>query len=221
MRQTAVSFYAEDLKLEGVLGFPDDGPGPFPGVVLCHPHPLRGGNMNNNLVLSVYHGLVEAGFAALRFNFRGVGNSQGTHTEGEREVQDAEAALRTLKETDGVDPARLGMAGYSFGTGVILRNLSGYASARSVALFSSPIRFLEHSEIDHDPRPKLFVCGDRDASAPVEPLKERLKSMGGPVEWQIAEGVDHFWWGREAEAAGHAVEFFARTLDQSSVREES
>ena len=221
MRQTAVSFRAEDLKLEGVLGLPDDRPGRSPGVVLCHPHPLRGGNMNNNLVLSVYHSLIEAGFAALRFNFRGVGNSQGTHTEGEREVQDAEAALRTLAEAEGVDPDRLGMAGYSFGTGVILRNLPGYPSARSIVLFSPPVRFLEHAEIDRDPRPKLFVCGDRDESVPVEPLKERLKSMEGPVEWRIAEGVDHFWWGRELEAAGHAVEFFARTLGQPSAREES
>ena len=221
MRQTAVAFDAEDLKLEGVLGLPDRGPGPFPGVVLCHPHPLRGGNMNNNLVLSVYHGLVEAGFAALRFNFRGVGNSQGTHTEGELEVRDAEAALRTLGEAEGVDPARLGIAGYSFGTGVILRNLSGYPSARSIVLFSPPVRFLEHAEIDADPRPKLFVCGDRDESVPVEPLKERLESMGGPVEWRIAEGVDHFWWDREAEAMGHAVEFFARTLGGPSAREES
>ena len=221
MRQTAVSFYAADLKLEGVVGCPDDRPGPFPGVVLCHPHPLRGGNMNNNLVLSVYHALVDAGFAALRFNFRGVGNSQGTHTEGERETHDAEAALQTLKDTDRVDPARLGMAGYSFGTGVILRNPSGYSEARSCVLFSSPVRFLEHPEIDDDPRPKLFVCGDQDESVPIEPLKERLKSMVGPVEWQVAEGVDHFWWGREAEAAGHAVEFFARTLGQPSIREET
>ena len=213
MRQTAVSFYVEDLKLEGVVGLPDGGPGPFPGVVLCHPHPLRGGNMNNNLVLSVYHALVEAGFAALRFNFRGVGNSQGTHTEGRLETQDAEAALQTLKDTEGVDHDRIGMAGYSFGTGVLLRNPSGYAAARSFVLFSSPVRFLENPEIDDDSRPKLFVCGDRDESVPIEPLMARLKSVRGPVEWQVSEGVDHFWWGREGEAAGHAVEFFARTLD--------
>ena len=169
--------------------------------------------MNNNLVASVFYALVESGFAVLRFNFRGVGNSQGTHAEGEKEPEDAEAALEALRERRDVDGDRLGMAGYSFGTGVILRNLAGYAAAKSFLLYSSPIRFLEHSGIGEDGRPKLFVCGDRDRSVPVESLKEKLESLPAAVEWRIVPGADHFWAGRESEAAGHAVEFFNRTLE--------
>ena len=99
------------------MGCPDEVPGPLPGVVVCHPHPLGGGNMNNNLVASVYLALIESGFVALRFNFRGVGNSEGSHAQGEKEPEDAEAALDLLKGRADVDADRLGMAGYSFGTG--------------------------------------------------------------------------------------------------------
>ena len=84
MRQSAVSFKIKnklgDLDLEGVVAQPDAGLGPWPGVVMCHPHPLFGGNMDNNVVLAVTSALNDQGFATLRFNFRGVGNSEGEHT---------------------------------------------------------------------------------------------------------------------------------------------
>jgi alpha/beta superfamily hydrolase len=211
MGQMAISFKSGDITLEGVAGYPETSAGPFPGVVICHPHPLGGGNMNNNLVVSVYDALLGMGFAALRFNFRGVGGSQGTHAGGEREPEDAEAALATLGRNQHVDRERLGMAGYSFGTGVILRNLSGYASARSFLLYSPPVRFLEYPGIGEDVRPKLFVCGDRDRSVPVGDLREKLESLP-EAELRVVTGADHFWDGRESEAAGHAVEFFGRTL---------
>ena len=81
MRQSAVSFKTEGLTFEGVITQPDEGSGPWPGVVICHPHPLHGGSMDNNVVLALAMGLVEEGFVTLRFNFRGVGGSEGEHTE--------------------------------------------------------------------------------------------------------------------------------------------
>ena len=77
MRQSAVSFEADGLTFEGVVAQPDEGTGPWPGVVICHPHPLHGGNMDNNVVLALALGLAQEGFVTLRFNFRGVGGSQG------------------------------------------------------------------------------------------------------------------------------------------------
>ena len=83
MRQSAVSFITKGLTLEGIIALPD-GEGPFPGVVMCHPHPLMGGNMDNNVVVAVTFGLADAGIASLRFNFRGVGNSQGETRQGRK-----------------------------------------------------------------------------------------------------------------------------------------
>ena len=220
MRQSVVTFKSGDLRLEGIVGYPDGVSGPLPGVVICHPHPLGGGNMNNNLVLSVYLAFVENGFIALRFNFRGVGNSEGIHAEGEKEPEDAEEALNILKEQADVDGNRLGMAGYSFGTGVILRGLSGYTAARAFVLFSAPVRYLEYPGVEEDTRPKLFVCGDSDHGVPIASLKEKLESLKRPSDCQVLRafsvvpGADHFWVGYEAEAAHQAVQFFTETLKQ-------
>ena len=116
MRQRAVSINRGELRLEGVVGCPDEVSGPAPGVVICHPGPAGGGNMNNNLVLSLYFALIDNGFIALRFNFRGVGSSQGIHSQGEKEPEDAAAALELLAASPDVDRDRIGMPGYSFGT---------------------------------------------------------------------------------------------------------
>ena len=99
------------------------------------PVPLSGGNMNNNLVLSVHIALPEQGIVFLRFNFRGVGNSEGVHAQGELEPEDAEAALKVLQDRADVDENPLGMAGYPFWSGVILSSLSRYASAKAFVLF--------------------------------------------------------------------------------------
>ena len=82
MRQTAVMFQANSLNFEGIVTEPDDVTDSAPGIVICHPGPLNGGNMENNVVLAVSYALVEQGFTTLRFNFRGVGNSQGEHSKG-------------------------------------------------------------------------------------------------------------------------------------------
>ena len=212
MGEKAINYRSGGLQLEGVLGCPEGASGPIPGVVLCHPGPTGGGNMNNNLVLSVYLALVEKGFASLRFNFRGVGNSEGVHAQGEKEPEDAEAALKVLTDRVDVDENRLGMAGYSFGSGVILRSLSRYASAKAFVLFSPALRHLDYPVFDEDPRPKLFVCGDRDHALPIASLKEKMDALKCAPAWRVVPGADHFWWGYEAQAARHAAEFFSETL---------
>ena len=111
MRQSAVSFKVQGLSFEGVVAQQEEHNGSMPGVVICHPHPLYGGNMDNNVVLSLSFALAQEGFVTLRFNFRGVGNSEGEHTKGELEKQEALGALELLKAWPGVDSRRIGLAG--------------------------------------------------------------------------------------------------------------
>ena len=139
MRQSAVSFKVKGLSFEGVIAQPDGDDGPLPGVVICHPHPLFGGNMDNNVVLSVSFALAERGFVCLRFNFRGVGNSEGEHSKGELEQQEVLAALELLKAWPGVDGKKLGLAGYSFGSSVILGSPDLHKKAKAFALISPPL----------------------------------------------------------------------------------
>ena len=117
MKPQQVSFACGSLKLEG-LYYGVESAGPVPAVVVCHPHPLYGGSMRNNVTYALADALVKCGIAALLFNFRGVGRSQGSHGGGIAEQEDVRAALDWLGPGKGVDAGRLGLAGYSFGAGV-------------------------------------------------------------------------------------------------------
>ena len=92
MKETRVDFQSGELTLEGVLAIPEGVP-PFPAVIVCHPHSLYGGSMDNNVVCSLTETLTEASFVSFKFNFRGVGESQGEFGQGIGEQEDTEAAI--------------------------------------------------------------------------------------------------------------------------------
>ena len=161
MRQSAVSFTAKGMNLEGIIALPD-GDGPFPGVVMCHPHPLHGGNMDNNVVVAVTFGLADAGIASLRFNFRGVGNSQGEHAQGEKEHEETLVAMDFLGALPDVDDDRIGLGGYSFSTRVICAHKQLYKKPPrhrpSCSLYRShhqqPVAVRQNPQADYHRRPR-------------------------------------------------------------------
>ena len=212
MRQSAVSFKAKGLNFEGIVATPDDMGSSVPGVVICHPHPLFGGNMDNNVVIAVSFSLVEQGFATIRFNFRGVGNSEGEHTKGEQEHQEILSAFDLLKAWPGVDGGKLGLAGYSFGTSVILGNAAVQKKAKSIALISPPIRAFPDTPLKKSKTPTLIISGDRDKLVQSEELQPNLDAFARPPVLKIVEGADHFWGGMERQIIGPVTEFFAEHL---------
>lgn len=212
MKQSAVTFDAQGLRIEGVVSQPDEAGEGTPGVVICHPHPLHGGNMDNNVVLALSFTLTDQGFATLRFNFRGVGNSQGQHAKGELEHQEALAALEFLSGWPAVDAGRIGLAGYSFGASVILGGAELHAQARACALVSPPLRALESTELMTKVYPVLVIAGDRDTVSQTEKLGPLLDSFPHPPSRHFTPGVDHFWAGHENEMAPRVAKFFAEAL---------
>lgn len=114
MAEIRVEFKSDSLTLEGVLATPD-GAGPFPAVIVCHPHPLYGGSMDNNVVDGLCAGLARQSLASLKFNFRGVGGSQGSFAHGAGEQRDVSAALAYITTVHEIDTGRIGLAGYSAG----------------------------------------------------------------------------------------------------------
>ena len=212
MRQSAVSFKVKGLNFEGVMVQPDEQPSALPGVVICHPHPLHGGNMDNNVVLAVSFALAEYGFATLRFNFRGVGNSQGEHTKGESEHHDVLGALDLMKAWPGVDGHRIGLAGYSFGTSVILGNPGLQKRAKAIALISPALQALEGTALRGSKRPILVIAGDKDKLVQSEQLESVLDSFSSPPTCHVVAGADHYWFGYEGQLAPQVVEFFADKL---------
>ena len=212
MRQSSVLFKAGDLNFEGVVSQPNDVPGPFPGIVICHPHPLFGGNMDNNVVLAVAYALVDHGFATLRFNFRGVGSSEGQHTKGDMEQQEVLGALEVMKSWPKVNRRRLGLVGYSFGASVVLGNPALHAKFRAFALISPSLRALEESRLQKNKRPALVIAGDRDKLVQSEQLPSTLEKFGHPPDCRIVAGADHYWNGYEDQLAPQVAEFFAEAL---------
>jgi alpha/beta superfamily hydrolase len=198
----SIRFPSSDLSLEGALHLPDAMPAP--GVVVCHPHPLYGGDMDNNVVLAACEALAGRGVAALRFNFRGVGGSEGAFDDGRGERDDVRAALAHLATLPEIDAKRAGLIGYSFGAMMAAEAASG--ALRSLALISPPVA-------SADLRvawgcPALLLAGDMDSQAPADRLQVIAGAAG--VETQIFEGADHSWWGFEDELGAALVEFFQR-----------
>ena len=212
MRQSAVSFNVKGLSFEGVVAQPEDHSGPMPGVVICHPHPQYGGNMDNNVVLSLGFALAQQGFAALRFNFRGVGNSEGEHTKGELEKQEVLGALNLLKAWPGVDSRRIGLAGYSFGSGVVLNNPELHKKARAFGLISPSVRKLEATELKKKDHPAFVIVGDQDKAFQSGEYIAALDAFSHPPGRLVVPGADHFWFGYEDQLTSPLVDFFAEAL---------
>jgi alpha/beta superfamily hydrolase len=212
MRQKAVMFQTQGLNFEGIVAEPEDLTNPVPGVAICHPGPLNGGNMDNNVVIAVSYALVDLGFSTIRFNFRGVGNSEGQHSRGECEYEEALGAFDFLESWPGVDSSRLGLAGYSFGNGVILGSPSLQARAKVFAFVSPSLQALQNTCLKDDPRPKFIITGDLDRLAPSPECQPTLDSFKHTPTYQVVEGVDHFWVGREPGMAQQVSQFLAEHL---------
>ncbi len=203
-----VTFACGELTLEGALHLPASTPAP--GVVVCHPHPQMGGDMENNVVLAACGALVDRGFAALRFNFRGAGRSDGAFDQGEGERDDVRAALRHLASLPEVDAKRSGLIGYSFGAMVAAEVAGGHL--RALALVSPPVSFADLRVAWGCPA--LVLGGDQDPIAPADRLRV---AAGGPgVELHIVSGADHSWGGFEDELGEALGEFFARHFQPST-----
>ena len=201
-----LTFASGDLSLEGALHLPD-GEAPAPGVVVCHPHPLYGGDMHSNVVIAACEALSARGYVALRFNFRGVGESEGAFDQGKGEIQDVRAALERLTSLPEVDSERIGLAGYSFGAIVSAEAASG--ALRGLALISPPLAFAD-LRVDWG-CPALVLGGGDDTFGPPDRL--RVAANAPDVELRIVDGVDHSWWGSEDELGETLVDFFARRFE--------
>jgi len=206
-----VTFPSGSLTLEGVLHLPAETPAAgqpagLAGVVVCHPHPQHGGEMRNNVVDAACDALVERGIAALRFNFRGAGRSEGSFDNGRGERDDVRAALDFLRAQPEVDDLRIGLCGYSFGAMMAAEVASG--ELRALALVSPP---LAHGDLRVAwGCPALVIGGDSDPVAP----EDRLRVVGGQagVEVRIVEGADHSWWEYEDELGEALGAFFEAHL---------
>lgn len=188
-------------RLEAVLneGAPN---APFAALV-CHPHPLGGGNLHNKVVYHTMKVLNEPrwgfGFPVLRFNFRGTGTSEGVH-DGKAEAEDVLAALNWL-QNEYRRPVVL--AGFSFGAAMAISACRGIdlatSSVRALAALGLPTqngdRVYRYSTLAHLTMPKLFLSGDHDQFATVDQLTQVVASAAEPKKLAFIQHADHFFTG--------------------------
>ena len=127
MAEERIFIQSDGLKIEALI---DESPGQA-AVVVTHPHPLYGGDMYNNVVQSIISAYKQTGFTTLRFNFRGVGRSEGKHGQGIGEQEDIRSALAFLSE---MGKASIDLAGYSFGSWVNALGLASFDLVKRVEL---------------------------------------------------------------------------------------
>jgi len=205
-----IEFPCQDITIEGLFTVPE-GKGPFGLVVVCHPHPLYGGSMHNNVVDAVCEKVGEKGLAWLKFNFRGVGRSGGHFAGGIGERDDAEAAISFGEIQPKIDPEKIGICGYSFGSIVAFSVAVEDQRVKAVAGISPFIQ--PPNLLDRYTKPKLFISGTKDESVNVKSLEQLVMNLPEPKELVIYPGVDHFWWGSEGQMAEKVSQFFKKSFE--------
>jgi alpha/beta superfamily hydrolase len=209
MIENRVKFPCGDLILEGMTIVPES-KGPFPGVVVCHPHPQYGGEMNNNVVVPICLALAQASIASLRFNFRGVGASEGKFADGIGEREDVVAAISYLSTLEAVDKDRIGLCGYSFGGAVSLEVAPADERVKALALISPEIS--TYVPLKQYTKPKLIVCGGADQFVSIISLQRLAEELPPPNDFELVSGADHFWGGYEDKVAARVTAFFVNML---------
>ncbi len=177
-------------RLEALLQECDSGRPDFAALV-CHPHPLYGGTMHNKVVHRVAATLHEAGGAALRFNFRGVGASAGRYDEGRGEVDDARAALAWLRAH--LPGAPLLVAGFSFGGRVAARVAVAEPGVGRLVLVAPQVAGGGFEGLRASPVPKLALQGTADELCPLAALETEFPAWAEPKLMLTIEGASHFF----------------------------
>ena len=200
MAEKSIFFDSQGLKIEGLI---HESPGQS-AVVVTHPHPLYGGDMNNNVVEALVQAYQEKGYTTLRFNFRGAGRSGGSYDEGAGEQEDVRAALSCLYD---LGKSSCDLAGYSFGAWVNALGIKGLGQARRMIMVSPPVNFMDFSFLDYSSKIRLVIAGSEDEIAPPGAIQEVLHSWNPDAILEIIRGADHFYWGKTKDLKGVVREF--------------
>jgi alpha/beta superfamily hydrolase len=167
-----------------------------PVAIILHPHPQHGGTMNNKVVYGIYNAFVERGFSTLRFNFRGVGKSQGSYDRGEGELSDAASALDWLQS---VNPnARASwVAGFSFGSWIGMQLLMRRPEIESFISIAPPANMLDFNFLAPCPQSGQIIHGEADEIVPepyVAKLVHKLNNQKGiKIDYRIVPEANHFF----------------------------
>jgi alpha/beta superfamily hydrolase len=208
-------FPGPDGRLEGRY---QHGKGPNPPIALfLHPHPQHGGTMNNKIVYRMFHIFARRGFSCLRFNFRGVGRSQGVYDRGEGELSDAAAALDWLQGNN-ENATQCWIGGYSFGAWIGMQLLMRRPEINGFISIAPPANMYDFSFLAPCPSSGIIVHGERDELVPepsVKKLVDKLSAQRGiTIDYRLLPGADHFFEEQLDDMVGQIEDYVDEALAQ-------
>jgi hypothetical protein len=209
-----VIFPGPEGRLEGRY---QHGRGDNPPIALMmHPHPQHGGTMNNKIVYTLYQTFARQGFSVLRFNFRGVGRSQGEFDRGEGELSDAASALDWL-QSHNEGAASCWIAGFSFGAWIGMQLLMRRPEIAGFVSVAPPANSFDFTFLAPCPSSGLIVHGDRDESVPeasVQKLVNKLSQQRDiTIDYRVIKGANHFFTNGMDQLVHHVDDYIQAHAD--------
>ena len=180
-------------QIESLLEWPDVDSSPKRVAVLCHPHPLYGGSYTNKVVHILASACLKLGIPVLRFNFRGVGASDGEFDNGIGEQQDLSACVDWMQLR--YPGARLNLAGFSFGAFVAYLAQNSLQAQR-LLLIAPPLKLFEFGAVGAVERPWVVIMGTEDELVEVDAVKNWVESQPNQPHFHLMQGASHFFHGR-------------------------
>lgn len=212
-----IIFNGPDGRLEGRYHHSSETNAPI--AVLLHPHPQHGGTMNNKVVYALYQSFVRRGFSALRFNFRGVGRSQGRFDNGQGELSDAASALDWLQ---GQNPnaADCWIAGFSFGAWISMQLMMRRPEIGGFISVAPPANFYDFSFLAPCPASGMIVHGDADELVPPPAVSKLAHKLAGQknikIDYRIVPSADHFFSQHLDTLIEHVDDYLGKALAKAA-----
>jgi uncharacterized protein len=209
MKEEEIFFPSAGVELEGLMS-DHEAFGHKGGVILCHPHPEHGGDMNNPVIAAAAEAASQEGLSTLRFNFRGVGRSGGSYGEGIGEQEDVKAAIDHLNSQQKDPNLPLFVLGYSFGAMVGMPVGAEDSRIKGMVAIAPPLELYDFGFMKNCKKRKLVIAGSRDLYCPPRLLEEWFKKLAEPKSLSIIPGADHFFFSHQRSLVQPLKEFFSQ-----------
>ena len=211
-----IIFNGPDGRLEGRYHQSKKSDAPI--AIVLHPHPLHGGNMNNRIIYNMFHAFVEQGFSVLRFNFRGVGRSQGTFDGGIGELSDAAYAFDWMQQFNKNSPY-CWIGGYSFGALISMQLMMRRPEIMGFISISPPANTEDFSFLAPCPSSGLIVHGEIDDLIPIETTSKLATKLNTQknieVEFTTIKGANHFYKNKINVLKNEVVKYLDTSLSKT------
>ena len=188
-----------------------------PIALLLHPHPQHGGTMNNKVVYTLFQVFVQQGFSVLRFNFRGVGRSQGSFDRGEGELSDAASALDWLQGYN-ANASSCWIGGFSFGAWIGMQLLMRRPEIDGFIAVAPPANLYDFSFLAPCPSSGLILQGDQDSIVTLDAAQKLVTKLSHQreikIDYRIVKGADHFFQNHLEELTTHVDDYIAAHPDR-------